>query len=172
MKFSKFLILISLAVFISCKSAQEISGEKLHKKIVLVSTDFQQKENAIPFYIDKWRKVVAINAGKHKNKFSSAEHIFNGKKGRYNIILTTLKETDGESTYRIFIDDKLIKEVQNPETEKDFEAHIFTLEKIKIKKGATLEIQFNSHSNGKIPENDGFAFSRGRWKQIEFIPVK
>ncbi len=169
MKLSRIIILIALSVFISCKSNQEVTKKNID--ILLLASNFKQKENAIPFYTDKGRKALAINAVKHKNKFTSAVSVFTGNKGLYNINLTTLKETDGESSYRVIINGKLIKELQNPETKVDFEEHIFTIENVKIKKGATIEIQFNSHSNGKIPENGGFAFSRGRWKKIEFIAL-
>lgn len=164
-----FLILI-LSVATSCKSIQKSSTYK-NKNVILFTSDFKQKENSIPFYREKNRKTIAINAGKYKNKFSSAIGVFTGNNGRYIINLTTLKEIDGESSYRIFINDKLIKEVQNPTTEVDFETHILSVENVKIKKGAKIEIQFNSHSNGKIPENNAFAFSRGRWKKIEFIAL-
>ena len=135
MKLSKILIVLS--IFISCKSNQEISNKntKKNKDILLSATDFKQKESAIPFYIDKQRQALAINAVIHKNKFSSAISVFNGNKGLYNINLITLKEIDGESSYRVIINGKLIKEVQNPETEKDFEEQTFSIKNIKIKKG-------------------------------------
>jgi len=44
-----------------------------------------------------------------------ANGVFNGPTDVYNIILTTLTETDGESTYNILIDGKKIGEFTNPE---------------------------------------------------------
>lgn len=173
MKLANFLIFIFLSTLISCKSNEKASEKNTikNKDVVLLTSDFKQKENTIPFYREKRRNALALNAGRYKNKFTAAIGVFTGNKGRYNINLTTIKEIDGESTYRIFIDGKLIKELQNPETEVDFQEHILSIQNVKLKQGADLEIQFNSHSNGKIPENGGFAFSRGRWKKIEFIAL-
>lgn len=167
--YSLFLSVIFI-MLIHCKSISQ--NIEYVQSIVLDSYSFTQKPDATPFYKDKWRKVLAINAGKFKNKFASAITTFQGKKGKYQMKLTTLTETDGESTYKILINNKLIAEFQNPESEKDFQEHIFDFKKVKLKKGAVIEVQFNSHSNGKIPEGNAFAFSRGRWKQIEFIPIK
>ncbi len=80
-----------------------------------------------------------------------------------------MTEIDGESTYRVLLDNNLIGEVQNPETDTDFELIPHLFEKIQIKNGQTIQIEFNSHTNGKIPEDGAFAYARGRWKGIELV---
>lgn len=134
--------------------------------------DFKVKKGAIPFYLDKKRKSIAINAAKYGGQFSSALLNFTGDSGKYYLQLTTFREEDGESTYKIYVDGKLKKSFQNPPTEKPFEKHVFPLKKIRLKKGSIIEIKFNAHSNGKIPEKDGFAFARGRLQSIAFVPKK
>lgn len=96
---------------------------------------------------------------------------FTGENGIYDIKFTSIKETDGESTYRILVNDEEIGTFQNPETEVDYELSTYTLESIGLEKGEQIGIEFNSHSNGKIPEGEGYAYSRGRWKEIAFYLV-
>ena len=170
----KFLLRYTfiLSLFLSCTN--KIHKEIKNTKIVLNAlTDFQLKQtiNTVPFYKDKRRNALAINAVKFKNKFALAYSTFMGNDGVYQINLTTLKETDGESTYSILLNHKVLKEFKNDETTNDFEPQVFNIKNIPLKKNDIIEVKFNTHSNGKIPENGDFAFSRGRWRSIEFILV-
>ena len=122
-----------------------------------------------PAYIDDVRVALGINAGQHKDKFAAAETSFTGETGTYNIKLNTLAELDGESTYRLRVDGKLIGTYQNPETTTDYSPAGKTFSNVTIKKGDVIRVEFNSHTNGKVPENGGTAFSRGRWTSLEFI---
>ncbi|WP_040396291.1 CBM96 family carbohydrate-binding protein [Aquimarina agarilytica] len=122
-----------------------------------------------PAYKDNARKAIAINAAQHKDKFAAAETSFTGETGTYNVKLNTLAELDGESTYRLNINGKLIGTYKNPETTTDYAPAGKTFNNISVKKGDKIRVEFSSHTNGKIPENGGTAFSRGRWTGIEFI---
>lgn len=119
-----------------------------------------------PAYKDGGRKVLAIDAAKHKDKFTAAEAKFNGKSGVYAVKLVTMTETDGESTYRVSVNGKQIGSFTNPATAKDYVQASQVFDHIALKKGDTLRVEFNSASNGKIPEGDAFAFSRGRWQKL------
>lgn len=118
------------------------------------------------------RKVLSVNAAKYKDVFAAARGNFKGKSGLYNIIINTLKEFDGESTYRILIDNKLVATYQNPRTDKsgDFKAAGTTFKGIYVRKGSEIQVEFNSHTNGLIPENGGTAYARGRWSSLIFAP--
>ena len=59
-------------------------------------------------YKDNGRNAVAINAGVYKGKFAAAKKEFTGVSGFYTITLTSLTEEDGESTYRVKVDGKLV----------------------------------------------------------------
>ncbi|WP_162555728.1 T9SS type A sorting domain-containing protein [Reichenbachiella versicolor] len=120
----------------------------------------------VPAYKDEGRKALAVNAGTYKEMFAAATTIFSGNKGIYDITITTVKEEDGESTYRLRISGQLIGEFQNPETEIDMEATTHTFDNVVLKEGDVIQVEFNSTSNGKIPEGDAFAFARGRWRQL------
>lgn len=166
MKLHYLFTLILLTLLSACSSTKSTTIK--NEKIVINAFDFKRKEGTIPFYKEKKRKTLALNAVKHKDKYTAAVTTFTGEKGCYTLALTSLKEIDGESSYKIIVDGKLIKKLQNPATTVDFEAHTFTVKNVKLKTGAIVEVQFNSHSNGKIPEKGGFAYSRGRWRKIEF----
>ena len=120
-----------------------------------------------PAYIDAARGAMAINAEVHKNKFAAGETTFNGNSGTYNIRLNTLTEVDGESQYRISINGKQIGTYKNPTTNTDYTAAGRTFNTIQINKGQKIRVEFNSVTNGKIPEGGGTAFSRGRWTSIQ-----
>ncbi|WP_299062034.1 hypothetical protein [uncultured Polaribacter sp.] len=171
MKTIQLSLFIITLLFVSCQTKKRNES----KKIVLNAiTDFNpvKREGIAPFYKHKKKNALAINAVIYKNLFSAANTVFKGKSGLYDIDLTTLKETDGESFYKIFVNDSLLKVFQNSATEIDYEPSIFTVKNVKLKKDAVLEVQFNSHSNLKIPENDSFAFSRGRWTSLTLIPIE
>ena len=124
-----------------------------------------------PAYKDNVRKALAINAGQHKDKFAAAETNFKGTTGTYNIKLNTLTELDGESTYRLRVNGRVIGTYKNPTTTTDYAPSSKTFNNVSVKNGDKIRVEFNSHTNGKIPENGGTAFSRGRWTGIEFTCV-
>ncbi len=121
-----------------------------------------------PAYKDPARNALAIDAAKFKDKFAAAKSTFNGKNGNYDIKITSLLETDGESTYRLKVGGKLIGQFKNVPTSTDYTKYDYTFKGVDVNNGDAIQVEFSSHSNGKIPEKDAFAFSRGRWTAISF----
>lgn len=117
-------------------------------------------------YIDKGRNAMAVNAVIDKDKFAAATYPYNGNSGTYDFVFTTLAETDGECFYRVFVSGRKIGEVQNPETDIDYRKITHTFKGIDLQKGDLIRVEFNSASNGKIPEGEAYAFARGRWQSI------
>lgn len=155
------------------KKTKEIGAESVNISYsALNDFEYKSKENNVPFYRDSVRSALAINAVEYKNRFSTAVTKFTGESGMYDMKFTSMKETDGESTYRILVNQNQVGQVQNPVTEVDYELNIYLVKNIRIENGQDIEVQFNSHSNDKIPEGDGFAFARGRWKEVAFRLVK
>jgi len=124
-----------------------------------------------PAYIHQERQALAINAAKYKNQYAGAGTIFQGESGVYHLTLHTLLETDGESAYKILINRSPIVQFHNIPTTEDYKSHTSILEKVSLSHGDTIEVQFNSHSNGKIPEGDAYAYSRGRWTGITLTRI-
>jgi hypothetical protein len=45
-----------------------------------------------------------------------------------------------------------------------------TFSNITVAAGATIRVEFNSHSNDLVPEGGGFAWARGRWTRLSLTP--
>ena len=86
--------------------------------------------------------------------------------GNFPVALTTLTETDGKSTYKLFVNGNEIGSAQNPASESDYQPVNHSFNNVALKKGDAIQVQFNSASNGKMPEGSGFAYSRGRWTAL------
>ena len=78
----------------------------------------------------------------------------------------TLGEVDGESSYRVFLNNELIAQVTNKETSIDYQENYFQLGPLTLKPDDILRVEAKAVTNGKIPENGGTAFARGRWRGI------
>lgn len=122
-----------------------------------------------PPYKDKYRKAMAIDA---KGVYAASKVELIAPNGLYDITLTSLTEIDGESSYRLRINGELVGEIQNPTSTKDYQTSNFTFKNITLKDISDIQVEFSSHSNGKIPEDDAFAFSRGRWTNLTFHCVE
>ena len=128
-------------------------------------------EGFVPAYKDIHRKAIAVDAVHYKDKFANARCQFEGKSGLYDLTLTTMRELDGESKYRVRVDGRLVGEFRNETTKKDYVRDQMVMRKVTIRKGDIIQIESNSSSNFRIPEGKAFAFSRGRWNQIAFAPA-
>ncbi|MCK0157109.1 hypothetical protein MWU65_07970 [Cellulophaga sp. F20128] len=122
---------------------------------------------AIP-YKDNARKAMAIDAVHYKGVYAASKVKLTAPKGLYDITLTSLCEIDGESTYRLKVNGEVIGEIQNATTDKDYQKQTYTFKNVKLDAMNDIQVEFNSHSNGKIPEDDAFAFSRGIWTALTF----
>lgn len=132
--------------------------------------DFEmtQIDTFVISYKDVGRNAVAVDASIYKNKFGATRKIFDGVTGFYKISLTSLTEIDGESSYRLRINNELIGEFQNPASSTDYTENVHTWENILVETEDVIQIESNTHSNNTIPEGDAFAFARGRWRSIDF----
>nr|NIP24804.1 hypothetical protein [Phycisphaerae bacterium]NIP52588.1 hypothetical protein [Phycisphaerae bacterium]NIS51572.1 hypothetical protein [Phycisphaerae bacterium]NIU09154.1 hypothetical protein [Phycisphaerae bacterium]NIW93265.1 hypothetical protein [Phycisphaerae bacterium] len=102
--------------------------------------------------------------------YAAAETTFTRKTGTYDITLTTLAETDGESTYKLLIGGKMVGEFTNPRTSEDYKPTIKIWKNISISKGAKIRIEFNSATNSKARQGSRKAYARGRWRQLTLAP--
>jgi hypothetical protein len=120
-------------------------------------------------YKDEGHNALAINPGEYKDKFAAAETKFTGATDVYNITLTTMVETDGESTYKLLIGGKLVGQFTNPKTSVDYKPTPKKWKNVSVAKGATIRVEFNTATNsnkksGRIP------YARGRWIELSLIP--
>lgn len=128
-------------------------------------------------YVDKGRKAIALNAGKYKGVYTAVNYLFEGASNTYDLQLNTLCELDGESKYRIAINGELLEDIKtNPvifgTNQPDYTPASHTWGKIKLSKGDTIRVEASSETNGKIPEGDITAYSRGRFTGLVLKPTK
>jgi len=119
-------------------------------------------------YKDTARNAIAVNPIKSGNKWAVASTTFTGSAGIYNITLNTLSELDGESSYRLLVNGKLVGKYQNPATTADYTPNSKVWTAIQVPEAATIQVECQAHTNGLIPEGSSTAYSRGRWTSVVF----
>ena len=128
-------------------------------------------EGFVPAYKDGGHDALAVNPDDYKDKFAAAETKFTGKAGTYNVTLTTMAETDGESTYKLSIGGKLVGQFTNPKTSQDYKPTLKTWNNISVDKGATIRVEFNTATNSKAQQGKRKAYARGRWIALTLTPA-
>lgn len=141
-----------------------------YKRALMATEDFELKDKGeIPYYIHQEEHALAINAvhQEYRNKYAYAAHTVTAKDvGTYRLTLVTLTEIDGESSYRILHNGVEIAQFTNPETNTDYQEAYFHVDNVELKKGDIIQVASKAVTNGKIPENGGTAFARGRWRAL------
>lgn len=141
-----------------------------YSRILHAIDDFTiENTGEIPYYQHKAENALAINAVKtaYRNKFAHAEYNVQAKEvGNYTLKLVTLTEIDGESTYIVSINNKEIGRFTNPETTTDYQEIYFNMQDVELTKGDIIRVSSKAVTNGKVPENGGTAFARGRWRAL------
>ncbi|WP_165453940.1 DUF5060 domain-containing protein [Hyunsoonleella flava] len=154
------------------KSKETRINEVSEASVVLNAlSDFQIIEGDVSYYKDKRNKALAINASKEEQRkgFASAKTTFNGETGMYKLLLNAMAEQDGESSYTISINKTLAKTVTNPQVSESFKRVELNFGTLYLKTGDVITITSNAHSNGRLPEKGGTAWSRGRWNALSFF---
>lgn len=156
---------------------QKVANQETHEPEVLTLdalTDFtiDKNPNAAVYYRDELNGVLAINAAENaqRDKLAYASSRFEGKSGLYHLSFVTMAENDGESEYIIYKNGTALDTIINPKTDNTFETIRHHLETFYIHKNDIIQIASKAVTNGEIPENDGTAWSRGRWNALMLIP--
>jgi len=104
----------------------------------------------------------------NKNEEATANTTFNFENGKYDLVFVGVGESDGRSSFKVFINNEKILSYQPPlsintfEEGKKFNALV---KKVRLKKGDTIQVY------GKIGSTDGKEHARARWAGIIFAPV-
>lgn len=142
-----------------------------HYQLLLRATeDFEiEGQSKVPYYRHEAQQALAINAGNKafRDGFARATYTFSrNRPAEFDLTLVTLVEFDGESDYRVWVNDRLIGEFTNPESETDYHEVYFKMEGVELKRGDVIAVESNAVTNGKIPERDETAWARGRWRGL------
>lgn len=109
---------------------------------------------------------VAIQTPRHRDRPAAADFVYPGPAGTYDLTLLAVAEEDGESVYRLIVDGRDLGERQNsPQTGKRLGV-LHHWRGVALQKDTRLRVVFAGHTNGKIPEGDATAWSRGRWRAL------
>jgi hypothetical protein len=156
-------------------SNKVVSNSENEGEIILNAiNDFEIDQNSEAiYYKEKKRGTFAINAAKkeQRSKFATAQTVFKGETGYYSAVLNTVAENDGESVYVIKVNNEKLKIVSNPQVPESFKKANLALGKIFLKTNDILKVSSKAMTNGKIPEHDATAWSRGRWSSVTLNPV-
>ena len=115
---------------------------------------------------------MAINAAivSQRDAYGAAKYTVSGAHAKSKkLALITLQETDGESEYHIRLNGRLIAICLNGRTDIDYKEAYFVIENLSLKAADVLSVVSKSATNGKIPEGDGTAYARGRWRGIALL---
>lgn len=118
------------------------------------------------FYVDNNKKWLAINPNQNKKATTTAK--YNGPEGPRDVVFLGVGENDGNSKYRVLINDKEVGTFQVPPSKNSFEegAKFMALfGNVEMKKGDKVTVE------AEIGSNDGAEFSRARWSGVAFAPV-
>ncbi len=163
-----------VALLIATKKITHVKKHKNNSIITLKAlSDFEiNKASKAVYYVDQGNNgVLSIDASnkEQRDKFAGATTLFKGETGLYKAVLTTMAENDGESVYKIKINGKEVSTLVNPPTKSSFFTTRHHLD-LYLHKNDIIEVLSKAMTNGKIPENDETAWSRGRWSALTLTP--
>jgi len=125
----------------------------------------------VPFYAetdmpDSADYRVAVRTDIHGEALAAAEVTHTGPSGRYLLTLETIAEEDGVCSYEVTINGRSVGTRRNPPS--DIKRLRTTLDYgvVELRRGDIVRVIFAGVSNRQIPEGDGFAFARGRWRGL------
>lgn len=143
-------------------------------ELMAISDFTNLNSGEVPYYLDIAgdRNALAINAADEaqRNKFARAEHEFKGAEGLYDITINALGEIDGDGTYRLLVNGVVQGVSVNTPVSDDYTVIEHTFQAIALIARDVIAVESNAVSNNTIPEGDGFAFARGRWRSVTLTP--
>lgn len=142
---------------------KQIAASVIENKTLPID-DFPIKETG--FYKHAGGKWLGINPNNQKEAQTSAPFTF--RNGNYDLVFVAVGENDGQSEFKILINDKLLGTFIPPLTKDVFEEgenNNALWENVKFRKGDKITV------NAKIGSADGKEWARARWSGIIFAPV-
>ncbi len=125
--------------------------------------DFPIEESG--FYRDAGNKWLAIKPEEHKSAKASTSFSF--KEGHYDLVFAAVGENDGQSQFKILINNEELGTYSPPLSKGTFEegaSYNALWEDVNLKKGDKITV------TSEIGSADGKEWARGRWSGIVFAP--
>lgn len=142
---------------------KQIAASNIENKTLSID-DFPIKGTG--FYKHAGGKWLGINPNKQKEAKTSTSFTF--KNGSYDLVFVGVGENDGQSEFKILINDKKLGTFKPPLSKDVFEEgenNNALWENVKLKKGDKIAVV------AKIASADGKEWARARWSGIIFAPV-
>lgn len=133
------------------------------------TSDFPDTSSGeVPYYVHNRESALAINASVEafRDKFARATTAYSGAGGTYDVTVSALGELDGECEYRFLVNGVVVASAVNARVGEDYGVQNHIFEDISIPANAEIAVESNAVSNGLVPEDDIFAFARGRWTTL------
>lgn len=111
---------------------------------------------------------LAVNPTVSGDRFAAADVVFDGPAGAYDLRLLAVAAEDGESVYGLLVNDQHLGLRTNLPTTEKRKPVWHSWRGVPLEPGDRLRVLL---SNGKYPEGDAFAWSRGRWRILETAPA-
>ena len=123
--------------------------------------------------IDGGRNAVQINTVQQPtDEWAAATGTFKGEAGTYDVVFTSLQETDGECSYKVYVDDNMIIDFTNPRIHgtafPDYTPYLVGVRDIVLQENSALKVEYLSNSNGLVPEGNAYGYARARWRSLTF----
>ena len=142
---------------------KQIGASNIENKTLPID-DFPIKDTGFYKHADgKW---LGVNPNKNKEAQSTTSFTF--KSGTYDLVFVAVGENDGQSEFKILINNKLLGTYSPPLSKDVFEEGENSnalWENVKLKRGDQITV------TAKIGSADGKEWARGRWSGIVFTPV-
>ncbi|MDO6761498.1 DUF5060 domain-containing protein [Tamlana sp. 2_MG-2023] len=120
---------------------------------------------------------IQVLSVSNRLKWAAAETTFTGEDGDMLIKLNSMQETDGECTFKVFVNNALIGEVTNDRihgtgiADYTIQTHEINSDAVSLVNGDVIRVKFNNATNGLVPEGNTTATARGRWVSLELCPA-
>jgi hypothetical protein len=179
-KFILSLCFISSFSIIAVAQIKQVIQGNSESNIIVYDArkDFSINGGDVPYYKDNRNSALGIDARRleYRNLFARASTTFTGEENTYDLTITSVTEEDGEPLYRLLVNGIIVGTYRSsyigPDSPKDLKPESHTWYGISIAANDVIEIESAAHTNGKIPENGGTAWARGRWQSLSIAPSK
>lgn len=142
---------------------KQIAASVIENKTLPID-DFPIKNTG--FYKHAGGKWLGVNPNKQKEAQTSTSFTF--KNGNYDLVFVAVGENDGQSEFKILVNDKKLGEFSPPLSKDVFEEGENSnglWQNVKLKKGDKITVV------AKTGSADGKEWARARWSGIIFAPV-
>lgn len=153
-------------------------NDKTYRPVILNCETFEPIDmdyTAIKGFAEAQKKNISdvdVLQAPYGSEIAAVQLIYRGTQGNANFTLNTMLEKGGESTYRLKLNGEQIAEVTNDRIQ-DTEIENYTIQSHAIyqetllNNGDTIQIEFNSTSNGLVSEGDSTASAHGIFVSME-----